>query len=338
MIARHDAPALAAFGTGAPGASKTALSVVMQSWLDATAALRPSDPEGKKHKANVANVLRAAGVEIDLADYQAARAAMRGALRTLKAEGMALPTLQKICMTLRAIGDHAAGDKLIAENPATGLKRELGKDTRDKSELRAAFTAEQVALIVRTMAEKWAKFPDRIAAILRPSATGARIGEICQLTPADVRMNDDCAGWTLTITREGGKSTKNAPSVREIPIHSAVLPYVLAACERNARKPLLFTLAGDDWQGRVRAVGNLFSYMMGKQAGIADPSNMLSLHSARHWITKLANERGPDGRARLSDVELRAYLGHAQSDTYASKPDCRTLRTLIERLPVLGTR
>ncbi len=101
---------------------------------------------------------------------------------------------------------------IIAESPAEGVKIKDDGVRPDKA--RQAFTYDQLRIIAENLHDRDDSF--RWVTILGMT-TGCRLGELVQLTAADVRVEEGIS--YLSINAAGGKT---ASSIRSVPLHPAV--------------------------------------------------------------------------------------------------------------------
>lgn len=134
--------------------------------------------------------------------------------------------------------------------------------------------------------------------------TGARANEIVQLRQEDVQQREGV--WCVDLCPGEGKRFKNTPSLRVIPLHSAVLPVFLPWFQTRPAGPLFPLLTSI-------LVTRWFSREILERAGIKRKE--VSLHSFRHTLTHrliLARTYSPIqnrllGHSLGTSVELTAY-------------------------------
>ncbi len=148
--------------------------------------------------------------------------------------------------SIKALLSYAASADLIPANPAVHVKPP--RDTRPKTaQSWKSFEPQEVKKLLKVATALWTekregdRRDDLITALHCLVWTGARPEEICQLRREDV----DLARRVINITNDASgddarpRMLKNARSVREIPIHSQLLP-ILEAHVRQSNSPLLF--------------------------------------------------------------------------------------------------
>jgi integrase len=136
--------------------------------------------------------------------------------------GAATPTTQKYLDTLNALFRWAKRERqLLQVNPAEDIRPP--RDTRPSDKKgRRPFSPNELRTILAEAKKQWSK-SDRerdLLMMLRVLIyTGARPEEIAQLRPCDVRDG------VIHINDEDGKLIKNAASIRNVPIHSAIADF-----------------------------------------------------------------------------------------------------------------
>lgn len=136
--------------------------------------------------------------------------------------------------------------------------------------------------------------------------TGARIGEIAQLTPSDIRKEID-GTWVIDINERDGKRIKAEASKRIIPIHGELIRIGLVQLsERRSRATLGKLLPnvpepvqGDPGHGLSKWFSGKFLHRVGLKA---DPG--LGFHSFRHTMKTLLRD------ARVNEDVQHRLVGH----------------------------
>ena len=140
----------------------------------------------------------------------------------MRSAKIATPTTQKYLDTLNALFRWAKRERqLLQLNPAEDFRPP--RDTRPSDKKgRRPFRPEELRAILVEAKRLWSK-SDRerdLLMMLRVLIyTGARPEEIAQLRPCDVRDG------VIHINDEDGKLIKNAASIRNVPIHSAIADF-----------------------------------------------------------------------------------------------------------------
>ncbi len=148
--------------------------------------------------------------------------------------------------------------------------------------------------------------------------TGARLEEMGQLRPSDVREetypdadDNEQKAWFIHVMKDekDDLKLKNAGSERVIPVYPVLeelgfIRFVQAA--RDAGQSRLFPALRPDKYGRLTAKwGEWFGAYKKKVVGITD--KRLVFHSFRHTFKD-------KGRGRMSDGVQRQIMGHSSSD------------------------
>ncbi|SPJ25046.1 tyrosine-type recombinase/integrase [Palleronia abyssalis] len=167
---------------------------------------------------------------------------------TYQGKPLSPTSIAKRLDSIRALLGYAAEIDVIDANPATGVK--APKDSRPKtSRSWKSFEPAEVRKLVDVSSALWSKRRDKrpgrardlTAALQVLIWTGARPEEVCQLRRDDV----DLTRGVLRITNDDSdddarpRLTKNENSVREVPIHSRLLPLLIDHL-RYHNAPLLF--------------------------------------------------------------------------------------------------
>ena len=139
--------------------------------------------------------------------------------------------------------------------------------------------------------------------------SGARLGEIAQLSTSNVRREH--GHWIMHVTREGGKTTKTKGSQRVIPVHRALvtlgfIDYALRT--KEAGETRLFPKIDYDARGQIagdysRAYGRYLA-KIGVKTGRG-----LHFHSFRHTFVDALR------RAGYQDEAFGFLIGHTQATT-----------------------
>lgn len=223
-------------------------------------------------------------------------------------------SVNKYLSALAALFSWAAMNGYVDSNPVVGLRVAPSKRA-DKQ--RRPFTPDELRTIFGALDGKTG------SALWLPilgAFTGARLGELTQLEAGDVRERDGVD--VISINDDGDKVLKSNSSVREIPVHPALVEvgFLDFAADTRARGGgRLFDVAATAYSKRFgrfrRSLG-----ITGRDVGY---------HSFRHNVAD---------RLRNAGVELEmrnAILGHAQSAMgarYGSGYSMAVLRTAILKI------
>jgi integrase len=245
------------------------------------------------------------------------------------AEGTGLSNAGTKLSRIAALLSYALANDLIATNPALGI-RVVDSDAAKRKRL--GFDAKDLATLfggpVHAKGERPIGGKGEAAYWLPLLAlyTGARLEELGQLRPGDITREtyldiDDAehSAWAINIVEdeEDKLSVKNAPSIRVVPVHRALIElgfiaYVEAAKARGDAK--VFPILKPDKYGKDTAkFGEWFTDYRRNVCGLTD--RRLVFHSFRHAFADNARHSGMSGGAQ------RKIMGHSGvdvNDTYGS--------------------
>jgi integrase len=141
--------------------------------------------------------------------------------------------------------------------------------------------------------------------------SGARLGEIAQLLPGDIRQRHGV--WIMHVTEEGStaKSTKTAGSMRVVPIHSklmelGLIEYHAAIVARGEKQ--LFPEIKPDKRGFFSGEPSAFSNDYFRDIGVK-VDRRVNFHSFRHGIADAFRAAG------YMDQQFNMLLGHTKATT-----------------------
>jgi integrase len=141
--------------------------------------------------------------------------------------------------------------------------------------------------------------------------SGARLGEIAQLSTMDVRQLHGV--WVMHITEEGSplKSTKTAGSMRVVPIHSeliklGLIEYHTAIVARGEKQ--LFPEIKPDSRGFFSGDPSAFFNDYFRDIGVK-VDKTVNFHSLRHGIADALRSAG------YMDEQFNMLLGHTKATT-----------------------
>lgn len=208
---------------------------------------------------------------------------------------------------LSTLLERARKNDLIDSNPFTKVSFDIEND----STARAIFSPQGLRrffdCLERGSVEWWIA---RVALY-----TGARLNEICQLTPTDIVTVEGVR--CLRITDDDGKKVKNTSSVRDVPIHSQLLVDGVK-----------------DWmEGRKSIQGESTSAAISKRLNrlikkALPTERNLVFHSFRHTFKSAARAAG------ISEDIHDRLTGHAPNTvarTYGTH-SITSLKTAIDRI------
>ncbi|MDO6800442.1 site-specific integrase [Shimia thalassica] len=249
-------------------------------------------------------------------------------------------TRKKYFDMLRGLMSHAVARGFVKVDPWAHMKLVKPKGKHSAEKPRRAFTAEEVGKILDfvegsnaeqygvSTIDRWAPW---IAA-----HHGLRIQETCQLRTCDFKDIDGV--WSMQITDEGDhQKTKNAASVRWVPVHPALIAaglrgvvearpadaFAFKEWGRYSRR--LEELTPDD-RGRVSAkYGKRFKTLLRSKLKIEDTKAVF--HSFRHRFKDACDN------VNISDAHRRYLSGRANEDaTEDGYGDGAGMRYLLDSL------
>ena len=201
---------------------------------------------------------------------------------------------------LRAILSVAVDAGAVDDNPFAGVRvQDAGRGTR------LPFTPEDFKAIFETPPLD-GSFPMTETGwlILALIHTGARLGEIVQLTVDDLKKDGDVLYLSILDDESGAKRLKNLGSRRALPIHSNLIALGFDSFVRSKGEGRVFDIA-PDVRGRISglATKRIQKWIRGG-AGILD-TGKAPAHSFRHAFRDIALGSG------LQEVQVDQLLGHA---------------------------
>lgn len=224
------------------------------------------------------------------------------AVRTKLLESRAPSTVNNLLATLTTVLKWAEANDLIKKAYTAKLK--LTKATTSKRE---GFTEAQVVKAMHYAnglpVTSWQRWGLSLLAI-----TGARVGEIAQLTKTDIKQVDGC--WCIDINENSpGKSLKNRYSARLVPLTHGAFGFDLTSFLEAVKAGALPADNGINAMNASRHLGALLKKALGE-----DRLETQSLHSLRHSMAARLQSKG------TPLPFAQAILGHASGsisyDTY----------------------
>lgn len=246
------------------------------------------------------------------------------AVRTNLLESREPSTVNNLLATLTTVLKWAEANDLIKKAYTAKLK--LTKNTTSKRE---GFTESQVAKAMSHAnglpATSWQRWGLSLLAI-----TGARVGEIAQLTKADIKQVDGC--WCIDINEDGpGKSLKNRYSTRLVPLTDGALGFDLTAFLEAVKAGALPSDNGINAMNASRGLGALLKEALGE-----DREQNQTLHSLRHSMASRLQSKG------TPVIYTQAILGHASGsisyDTYGNSVPVKALAEVLREVYKTGDR
>lgn len=195
-------------------------------------------------------------------------------------------SVNKILTHASTVMGWAVATGLIDRNFSTQLTITKGAESE-----RTAFSAEHLTTLqawaVGNLGEDW-----RASALALGIATGARIGEVHQLTGADIRKVD--GQWLVDINDNDGKTLKNSFSRRVVPLVGIPDDHLAQLAATDGR---LFRRSSS---GFTQLLNQMIRDLLGTQTGEG-----LSFHSLRHSLAS-------DLKAAAVHVGIaQSILGHS---------------------------
>ena len=177
--------------------------------------------------------------------------------------------------------------------------KKAAKDQRkmiEVSEIRQIFDSERF---------KKAKIrdPEKYWLICIAIYTGMRLEEITQLNPNTDFYKDESGLFVFDLNENDGKTLKNLPSVRKVPVHDRLIEFGLVAYidSQKTKSDRLFPNSKVRDGRTGKNVGKRANYLISKVIG----GDGKSLHSFRHTFTTLLK------RGKVEEGIAAAILGHA---------------------------
>ncbi len=224
------------------------------------------------------------------------------AVRSNLLESRKPSTVNNLLATLTTVLKWAEANDLIKKAYTAKLK--LTKATTSERE---GFTESQIAKAMHHAnglpATSWQRWGLSLLAI-----TGARVGEVAQLTKEDIKQVDGC--WCININENGpGKSLKNRYSARLVPLTDGAFGFDLTPFLEAVKAGALPSDNGINAMNASRHLGALLKKALGE-----DRLETQSLHSLRHSMAARLQSKG------TPLPFAQAILGHASGsisyDTY----------------------
>jgi len=192
-----------------------------------------------------------------------------------------------------------SGHSLIDCSKLRHSNKKAAKDQRkmiDVSEIRQIFESEQF---------KKAKMrdPEKYWLICIAIYSGMRLEEITQLNPNTDFYKDESGLFVFDLNENDGKTLKNLPSVRKVPVHDRLIELGLVAYvdSQKTKSDRLFPNSKVRDGRTGKNVGKRANYLISKVVG----GDGKSLHSFRHTFATLLK------RAKVEEAIAAAILGHA---------------------------
>lgn len=268
------------------------------------------------HKSVTSNCRTLSGLlgELDLRTHT--RADMV-ALKAKIVDGRKPLTANKLLTQLSTVMDWAVNNGFLDRSFDKGLKIERGADSE-----RRPFSRDEVATIMdhtnALPADDWKRWALSLGVL-----TGARIGELYQLTKDDVKQVEGITVIDINKDENGGKTLKNSFSVRQVPLVDGAYGFSLGNFMEwvEANEGRLF-------KAKEHNFNKPLNEALRKPLGLK-PGSDQSFHSLRHSLSGLLKA------AATPEVIAQGITGHSSGtityDLYAGSQKL-PVRTLHEAL------
>ena len=249
-------------------------------------------------------VIGAAFEVIGVTDMTATTRADMIALRTELLSTRKPSTVNNLITQMSTVFDWAVNNDHIAKAYTAKLKLTKGTDSE-----REAFTRDQVVRIMQHCnampVESWERWGLAILAI-----TGARVGEVAQLTKTDFKEVD--GHLCISINEDSpDKSIKNKFSARLVPLVDGALGFNLEEFKQGLELGALATIQAVSVIQARKLLGKLMREVLGLDQGSSQ-----TLHSLRHHMASSMKAQG------VPVAYAQAILGHSSGtityDDYGS--------------------
>lgn len=236
---------------------------------------------------------------------------LRDAMRD---SGLADSTVNKMMAKLSAVMNWAVQNGHIEKDYTKGLK------VKGVVSSRRAFTESELAKVVNTVTDE--REPHKRLFGMLAVITGARCGELTQLTKADVV--NEAGHLCIDINGYNGKTLKNKGSAR-------VVPLIDGACDFDLREFSEWVSALPDDNalvfGMSRDIASKWFNETVLPQALPDRTKDLVLHSLRHTMATLMKQAG------VAESVAQDVLGHSnQSITFGLYGKARSVSLMADAL------
>jgi integrase len=245
----------------------------------------------------------------------------------LVAKGLAKKTIEAGYLpAVKVTLGLAVDDEAIASNPAAALRVRAPKPAKLRE--RDLTDDEATTILAAALAEQpnGLSEPHALARRWVPwlcAYTGARVGEICQLRPKDIR--EEQGMWVVHITPDAGSVKTH--EARSVPLHPHLIEQgVLSLVERTPAAPLFYTEGAGS---RVNPASSVRASDLAKWVRSLSIMAPQPNHGWRHRFKTVARSVG------IAEHVADRIQGHAPryaGGGYGFVP-LATLREAIESLP-----
>ncbi|EPG3658257.1 site-specific integrase [Pseudomonas aeruginosa] len=270
---------------------------------------RQGNVTGDTHKAVTSNCRTLSALLGDL-DIRTHTRADMVALKERVMEGRKPLTINKLLGQLSTVMDWAKNNGYIERSFDKGLKIERGAESDRKP-----FSRDQIATVMdhanALPATDWKRWAISLGVL-----TGARIGELYQLTQDDVKQVDGITVIDINKDESSGKTLKNDFSIRQVPLVDGAYGFSLAVfLEWVASEP------GRLFKQKEHYFNKPLNEALREPLGLKAGSDQ-SFHSLRHSISGLMKA------AVTPDAIMQAVTGHSAGNI------TNDLYARTQRLPV----
>ena len=236
---------------------------------------------------------------------------------TMVSEGLSVITVNKCITKAKMVIEYALmNQKVTGRNPIERIKMKEPEGNRKP------FSEAQLVTLGSTLST--IKEAHRRSLVGLGLITGARIGELVQLTPSDVVTIDGVV--YIDINDDNGKTLKNANSKRLVPLTDGLYGFSLDTFMEDVKT------AQDASQTLCKVTRDSASKWFNEvlvPATLGDTEGLV-FHSLRHSMATQCKAYG------VSEVDAGSILGHkAQSITYGLYGKTQALGRLVSALGVL---
>ena len=209
-----------------------------------------------------------------------------------------------------------------AEDEGYTIQKDLGRifrsiknPTNQQKKPRNPFTDDELKRLFESENYKTGTFKrsSEFWAPLISLFTGARQGEILQLTVSDIREESDI--WVFDINNEDDKNVKTECGKRLVPIHSKLieLGFLDFVQQRKKTSRTLFPEEKRSINGRFSPYSKRFRTYRIKQQVITPANSRLDFHSFRHLIRTQLVDRS------FSESLIDSIVGHSGNGSTGRK-------------------
>jgi len=250
------------------------------------------------------------------------RAEVSAVRDAMRASGLADSTVNKLLAKLCAVMNWASQNGYVPHDYTKGLK------VKGVESKRRAFSAVELDKVVETIADE-REISKRLFGTIA-IVTGARAGELTQLTKADVV--NEAGHLCIDINANNGKTLKTKASARVVPLINGAYGLDLTEFTEHVE-----ALPADDSLvfGMSRDVGSKWFNESVLPKALPDRTGDLVLHSLRHTMATMLKQ------SECAESVAQDVLGHsAQSITFGRYGKAKAVDQMADGLSraLLGVR